>query len=195
MIVIRHNVNTDILLLLRKKMFKKIIIASVGLLLSVSSVHACMAAPKPVVNGQSQDKSHKYSLKLSGDMQITKDEKESWHLKLKNYSQHFDRVYLIENGNRVVHVKGNHGVKSIEDVVITTQTKNGVVSTFAVKEFILKLEPGSKSIVGLDGIKKVMRTSMDPRFRWMKKIEKVDSKGVSILNAQGEKRIIQWAKV
>jgi hypothetical protein len=175
-------------------MLKKISIISMSLLLTASSIFACMVAPKPIVNGKSQDKSHVYSLKLSGEMIISVAGKELWNVKLKNYSQYFDKVYLIDGGNKVVHVKGNHGVNSIEDVAITTHTKKGDVSTFTVKEFTKKLEPGSETIVGKDGVKKVLRMSTDPRFRWMKKINKVDNKGISILNAQGEKRNAQWTE-
>jgi hypothetical protein len=175
-------------------MLKTLIISALCALFTIPSLFACMAAPKQIVKGVSKDKTHQYSLKLSGEMNVTKDGNKVWDVKLKNYSQYFDRIFLLDNGAKVVQIRGNHRIKSLDDIAIYIYSKEGFDSSISVKQFINKLQPGSKSITGPDGVARVMRSSMDPKFKWMSKIENVDGKGVKIVNALGENKSILWEK-
>jgi hypothetical protein len=176
-------------------MLKKLSVLFLIFLTSVNSLIACWAAPKPIVYGTSEDKLFKYSLKRSGEMSIKESDNKLWDLKLKAYSGLFDRIFLIEKGTRVVQILGNHRVNKIDDAVIYVYNKNGKIETFLGKEFIQKLEPGSKSVMQADGTIRLRRSSKDPKVKWLQKIEKVDEKGVTIVNAKGKTVSAKWEKV
>jgi hypothetical protein len=175
-------------------MLKKITLISFCMLSLITSSFACMMAPPKIVNGTSKDKAFQYTLNLAGEMKISQAGKELWSLKINKYTSYYDNIYLIDNGTKIIQIRGNHLVNSIDDIAIYSYGKDGSRTSYSVKSFIEKLQPGSKSIVGLDGVKIKMRSSIDPKFKWLKNITHVDSKGASLVNALGEKKSIAWKK-
>lgn len=166
---------------------KTLTLAALGLIMTTNSLLACMIAPKPIVWYTPKDKAFHYSVKKEGLVTVVsaKDHKKVlWSTKLDKFSPVFDRVHVVDDGNRIVCVKGNHRVGKLTDIAVTTITKDGTKGSHTAKEFIAKLQPGTPP--------GKPRISIAPRLKWMNLVKTVDGKSITIVNALNETKTVAW---
>ena len=100
---------------------KTLTLVALGLIMTTNSLLACMMAPRPIVWYTPKDKAYHYSVKKDGLVSIVdaKDHKKVlWKTQLKNFSQWYDRIHVVDDGNRIVNVRGNHSVHKLTDVAV-----------------------------------------------------------------------------
>ena len=103
---------------------------------------------------------------------------------MTKYSGIFSKVYVVDNGKRIVHVKGNHSVSRTIDVAVETVTTDGKKKTIKVEKFIAKHQPGTKP--------GKPRISTAPQYKWLQSVKSVDSKGITIVNALNKSTNLAW---
>jgi len=99
-----------------------------------------------------------------------------WSVKLIGFSGLFSTVHVLEGGDRIVHIRGNHQVSKLTDSVIIIHDRDGSVKRHLASEFIdflLRPIPGEPIISG------------DPGARWLSTAA-VGNDQIVIKNARGK---------
>ena len=105
-----------------------------------------------------------------------------WKIKIKGFSSYFSKVYLSDTGDYLIHNKSNHRVRNIADTALEIHKKNGKSKSFQAKDFIDKLQENKR------------RTSVCPKFLWLKHIGPLKADSFSLINAKGEEKTIKVKK-
>lgn len=100
-----------------------------------------------------------------------------WSTTLAEFNQLFSKVYLVNNGTRVVHIRGNHIVNTVNEVAVRIVDQDGSSRTFKASLFVDELAPGQP--VGMD-------LPMSPKFKWFHGIVSIENDHMTIINARGK---------
>lgn len=93
----------------------------------------------------------------------------AWEVKIDDFNQLFSSFYLTPNGEKLIHVKGNHMVNQLDEYCIDIYTSKGKVAGYKASEFYDELP-----------LLKGLKTSVSPTHLWMKKVTNISNERIYI---------------
>ncbi|WFB36604.1 hypothetical protein P3T73_02365 [Kiritimatiellota bacterium B12222] len=155
---------------------------------ATSATLACWAPPADEVWGASPDKSFIYHRNnLTGEItiyQANTPENIVWQTKLTGFNSLFSTVLLSDQGNILIHIRGNHQIQNRNDLAIQLIKADGTIANLPVKVFIDRLVPPPQPLI-----------STAPGKMWMNRIEAFSTDSLTLINAKGDLKIVSFEKV
>lgn len=155
--------------------------------LGAQMVSGCWAAPEKEVWQKST--TEKFEFKRENfEARITvykagDRENALWSSVIPGFSALFSQIILSEDGEMIVHVRGNHSVQKRSDPAVHLIRKDGAVATLPVSHFIDELsKPG-------------VMLSASPSAMWLSSFGELTETTLSLTNADGDKKTVKLAEV
>jgi len=156
---------------------------------SASSVVGMWAAPPPIVWGKSADGAFEFKREnKTGTITVYKagDRKNAqWQVVVPEFYMLFSKIMITNKGDRILHIRGNHQVKKLDDTAVHVIQKDGRFCTLKARAFI-------ESIALPKGR---LRVSTAPSAMWLKKVKELTDKSFTIINAKGKETTVTFAEL
>jgi hypothetical protein len=170
-------------------MLKRIAIltAAIAVLVAICAAPAiaCWAAPPPVAWSKSAD----------GKFEIERRNKEAtivvhpvgkrevtlYSAKIADFNSLFSKIHVVDNGTVIIHVRGNHMVRKLEQPAVAVYRKDSKTKTIITNQIV-------KGLAIPDPRKP--RISTSPSTSWLKKVNSITDKALTLTNIDDEQKVI-----
>ena len=160
----------------------KMILISLAFLVHAQNGTACWAPPQAEVWTSPGDQSYQYRRdNTKGVVTVTDADDRSkvlWTAELKQFDGLFSMVYVVNNGDTVIHLRSNHQVSSVDDLAMEVIYKDGRRQSFTAKKFVPQLRLPDRSLPQM---------STAPNSRWIKSTTEVNDERITILTIDDNK--------
>lgn len=102
-----------------------------------------------------------------------------WEVLLPDYGIFFSSVHVSDAGDYLIHLRGNHTVRNLQDTGLHCITNDRYICAMPAGHFIDAF------------VKTVNPTSVDARQKWVERVEMLTDECFTVINAKGEKKVVK----